>query len=259
MPIGGGRAALVKPSSAAIEAVTFSRTRSGTSGMINGTTPQANLLGTPTAGRLLIATACHREALATDPSISDGVSGTWNMRVAHAVGLGNTHDRRKLWVFSKIADGTEDAILVCTFASSVACMFSVHEFSANSSFAWDFIGAGTADTGTGASTSEPTYANYGGTSDPTIETSGVAATPTGGKSLFRLSVMGARAGESGDFGSSWTFAGTNVQHQPSGGYQVAQALAFANDEAGGASLTDTLDWDSLYLQPSIAHLVFGHS
>jgi hypothetical protein len=247
----------LKAKAASVTAVTFSRGRSGESGHWNGDRPQVNLLGGVTAGNLLVAAVVHRNDLATDPAIEDSLAGTWTLRLSRAVDLTRTHDRRKLWVFTKIANGSEGQFYYSQFASTVQSRFSVTEIQANTSYGFEFIGAGGADTGIGATTSEPVYANYGGTTDPTITTAGVSATPQGGKSLLRVSIMGGRIGESGDFGSSWSFAGSNVQYQASGGYQTAQCVGFGNDETGGGALADTLDWTSLYLQPTIAHLVFG--
>lgn len=242
---------------ASVTPVTFGRRAGADSGYWVGTTPQVNLIVSPLSGNLLVALASHRDALATDPTITDNVGGTWTLRFSRSVDLSRTHDRRRMWVWSKIASGSETGLQYCTFASSVGCRFTIHEYTADTAFDFDFLGSGGADTGTGATTSEPTYAQYGGTSDPTISSAGFAAYPQGGKSLLRLSLMGARAGESGSPGTSWAVAGTNVEYNASGGYQVGHALAFAGDEVGGASLSDTLDWTSLYLQPSIAHLAFG--
>ena len=235
------------------EAVNFSRVQHRDSGHWNSNVVSIWLDSTPVVGNLLVACAFHRSEMATAPSISG--SG-WSQRIWRATGMGANNDRRGLVISTKVAGSSEPTFIEYEWISGgISARMTVQEFSADKAFAWQFLAAGSGDSGTGATGSGSHQMN--GTTDSPVGPFAVGNASPGGQSLFRFGYLAGRCYDTAVPGASFAAADGTVLEAAGQSFQTSWATAFKRDDTGGSTLNETAAWTNAQLQTSVGALIFG--
>ena len=234
------------------EEVVFTRVRHADSGHWSGTTVTATFGATPAEGNLLVATAFCRSQVSGAPSMPSG----WVERAWRFTGNWLANDRRGMAVFTKVAGASEPTGVTATWDASVGSRMNMHEFNADDpNYAWQFLQAAIADSGTGATGSGS--GQMEGTTDSPVGPFTVGDATPGDQSLCRIGLLAGRTYDDQVPGAAFAAASGGVIEAAGAAFQTAWACGFLADDEGGTGLTETTSWTNAQLQVSTVALIFG--